>query len=173
MAMKDLIPFRARRRGSQVPAAREPVAYDPFLRLHDEIHRLFEHWLPDFRMPGAALAGASRTWGFMPDVDVRETRKEIEVTAELPGVDQKDLDVRLDGNTLVIRGEKREERSTQEGEWTHSERSYGSFLRSIPLGVEIDPEHVQATFKKGVLRITLPKRHAGDRDPGRIPVKAG
>jgi len=138
------------------------------------MNRLFDEFVA-----GAPERGDTRltfpggTWDFLPDVDVAETGKEMRVTVELPGVDEKDLDVRLDGDTLTIRGEKREETSERDGKWTHSECCYGSFVRSVPLGAEVDAGRVDATFKKGVLKIRLPKMKTSARDQGRIKVKAG
>jgi HSP20 family protein len=173
MALTDLIPFRKeRRRGESLPVRRDPD--NPFLRLQDEMNRLFDDFLPaPFRGRSDLMRFPDGDWGFMPDVDVRETKKNIQVTAELPGVDEKDLDVRLDGNMLTIRGEKRDEKTEKEGTWTRSECCYGSFVRSIPIAAEVDPDRVEATFRKGVLKVTLPKAKPEAADTGRIKVKAG
>jgi len=173
MALTDLIPFRKQRRGDESLPDRHN-AENPFLRLQDEMNRLFDDFLPaPFRGREDLLRFPDGGWEFMPGVDVRETRKDVRVTAELPGVDEKDLDVRLDGNTLTIRGEKRDEKTETEGAWTHSECCYGSFVRSIPLRAEVDPDRVKATFKRGVLKVTLQKAKPDAAETGRIEVKAG
>lgn len=173
MALSDLIPFRKGERMRETVAPRRPPQH-PLLRLQDEMNRLFDDFLPSHRHGRSDLApGPGTAWDFMPEIDVRESRKMIQVTAELPGLAEKDLDVRLDGNLLTIRGEKREEKTDTEGDWTHTERCYGSFVRSVPLGTEVDEAKIAATLKKGVLKITLPKRGGKAAGNGRIEVKAG
>ena len=173
MALTDLVPFRkSRRDGESLPA--RGSSDDSFLHLQEEMNRLFEEFLPaSFRGRGELTRLSGGDWRFMPDVDVRETKRDIRITAELPGVDEENLDVRLDGNTLTIRGEKRDEKTEMEGTWTRSECRYGSFVRAVPLGVEVEGDRVDATFKKGVLKVTLPKAKPEAGDAGRIKVKAG
>ena len=170
MALTDLVPFRRQRQhGGSVPAGR--TAQDPFISLQDEMNRLFDDFLPGFtrgRDDLAAFPGGS--WDFSPDVDVKETRKDIRVSVELPGVEEKDIDVRLDGSVLRISGEKREEKTEKEGTWTCSECCYGSFTRSVPLSTDVDAERAEATFKKGVLKVTLPKTRPSEGG-GRITVR--
>jgi HSP20 family protein len=97
-------------------------------------------------------------WGtFSPQVDVSETEDEIKVSAELPGLDQEDVDVSLTNGTLLIRGEKREEKEEKGESYYRSERAYGAFRRDIPLPSAVDVEQVDAVFKNGVLTVTLPK----------------
>jgi HSP20 family protein len=83
------------------------------------------------------------------------------------------LDVRLDGNTLTIRGEKREEESGGDRGWSHTECRYGAFVRTLPLDAEVDQENIEAIFKKGVLKVRLPKVNGGETERGRIKVTAG
>ena len=91
-------------------------------------------------------------------MDVRETAKQYAVTAELPGMDEGDIEVELKGNMLTIKGEKKEEREeTEEGDYHLTERRYGSFQRSFTVPPGVDPSGVTASFKKGVLTVTLPK----------------
>ena len=115
-----------------------------------QIDTLFEDWFG--RSMGGVLA---------PRVDVAEDEKAVTLTAELPGVNEKDIDVSLVGDQLTIKGEKRsehEEKKDVEGHVVHrTERSYGAFQRTITLPYQIDPNQVSADFKDGVLRITLPK----------------
>lgn len=173
MTPTNLVPFRKeRRRGHSSPARRD--SNNPFLRLQEEMNRLFEEFLPTpFRDRDDLMTLSEGNWDFMPEIDVRETRKNVQVTAELPGVDEKDIDVRLDGKLLMIRGEKREEKTENEGTWTRNECCYGSFVRSLPIRSEIDPNGIEATLKKGVLKVTLPKAKQDKEGAGRIEVKAG
>src|SRR5262245_28041839 len=105
---------------------------------------------------------------FDPRIDIEEKDGELQVTAELPGLEQKDFDVDLAGDMLILRGEKREEREDKAAGW--HERSYGRFERAIPLPVEVDTEHASAEFKNGVLRVHLPKSPEAREQTKRIPV---
>lgn len=134
-----------------------------------EIRDLFDRFFPGFD-GGLEFAGLEA--GFSPKLDVAETDKEIRVSAELPGVEEKDVDVSLSGGTLTIRGERRaeSERKDEKG-WVRREQSFGSFRRSIALPCEVDADKVAATFTRGILKITLPKAESAQNR--RIAVKAG
>src|SRR6266705_1796788 len=128
-------------------------AGDPFGYLRHQINRWFDDfWGESWLAPRETFAG------FWPQVDVIETHKEVKVCAEIPGVDAKDIDVSVEDGTLTIRGEKKYEREENEKGQYRMERSYGSFERAIPLPTEVDESKAKAEFKKGVLRLTLPKR---------------
>jgi HSP20 family protein len=103
-------------------------------------------------------------------VDVTETDKEVKVCAEIPGVEAKDVDVTVENGTLTIRGEKKFEREENEKGQYRMERSYGSFERAIALPTEVDESKAKAEFKKGVLRLTLPKRAGAQSRRKKIPV---
>jgi HSP20 family protein len=107
-----------------------------------------------------------------PRMDMAETDDSIEITAELPGVDEKDLDVSVEGDVLVIKGEKKSESEEKKKDYHVVERSYGSFRRSIRLPGVVDPEKVKAAFDKGVLRVTLPKPQEAKQNRRRIEVKS-
>jgi HSP20 family protein len=112
--------------------------------------------------------------GFAPAVNVRQTDKGVEVTAELPGIDEKNVEVSLAENALTIRGEKTEEKKEErEGGWQVSERSFGSFVRTIPLPVEVDEDKVSAQFRNGVLTVMLPIAADAERKAKKIEVKSG
>jgi HSP20 family protein len=102
-------------------------------------------------------------WGggngqFLPQIDLSETGKEVRVTAELPGLEERDVEVTLGSNMLTIKGEKKEEQEEEKGDYYHSERSYGYFQRAVQLPEGMDTDHAKATFKKGVLKVTIPKK---------------
>jgi HSP20 family protein len=126
---------------------------DPFGSLFREVQKTFE----DFsrRSP---LAGFGSDM-LAPRIDIAESKDAIDLTAELPGVDEKDVDVTLANGVLTIRGEKKAERDEKDKDknWHVVERSYGSFSRTIPLPFDPDLAKVEAKFDKGVLRIHLPK----------------
>ena len=129
----------------------------PLKAFRKDIDDLFQSWPPDLRLPDLA-------WGqtdFWPRVNVSETENELQVTAELPGVDEKNIDVTVTGDQVTIKGEKRSEVDEKQDEKGRSfrrmERSYGSFERTMALPFDIDPDKVHATFRNGVLTLTLPK----------------
>jgi HSP20 family protein len=121
-------------------------------RLRNEMERLYDRFF-DLR----PFRRFTEEGEWMPSVDVSETAKEIIVNAEIPGVEAKDIDVNLDGNVLTIKGERKREHEEKEENFHRIERSYGSFFRTLSLPSEVDGEKIKATYKKGVLRITLPK----------------
>ena len=106
-----------------------------------------------------------------PRVDVSETDTELKIEAELPGIDEKDVEVVLSDGRLTIKGEKKQEKEEKKKDYHMVERSYGSFARSIVLPFEADPDKVKATFAKGVLTVTVPKpprgQGQGEEDRGR------
>lgn len=146
-------------------------ALAPFYNLQRNIDRMFDDFFNEFGNFGLSRFDGDRSFGaFMPTVDVSETDTEIKVMAELPGLDEKDIDVSLAHNILTISGEKKAEKE-QKGENYHRiERSYGSFSRSVTLPGEVDANKVDAKFKNGVLTITLPK--TAQAQAKRITVKA-
>jgi len=145
MNLKSLIPVGRERN----VARRDPY---PFTSLQREIDRLFE----DFTR-GFPTISASAPAELMPSMDVTETDKEIELTAELPGLEEKDVQINLTDNMLTIRGEKKAEKEQKDKDYRLIERSYGSFMRSLELPTGINPDAIKATIDKGVLKVTVPK----------------
>ena len=148
MARQSLAPFRPGRGG----------IVDPFALLQREMNRLFEDVLPDAGLTGGQAGGA-----LVPRIEVSETEGEIRITAEMPGVAERDVEVTLDGDLLTIRGEKRLEREEERRDLHVTERAYGTFQRSLRLPFAADPEQVQARFEGGVLTTVLPKTQAQQR----------
>jgi len=157
MNLKSLVPSR-----QQSNLARRD--FNPFDLLQREIDRLFD----DFGRGLAAPAGSGPA-ALIPDIEVAETDKQIEVTVELPGLERKDVDISLEGNTLTIRAEKKAETEQKDKNVQLSERSYGMFLRVLELPVTVDPSAVQATMSNGVLKISIPK--PAQSQPKKIEVK--
>lgn len=155
MAIKSLLPWK--REGALAER-------DPFAEFRKEMDALVDGFFSGF--------GESRiAEDFRPRVDVKETDKEISVTAELPGVDEKDVEISLAGDVLTIKGEKKAEKEEKSEERYHFERSYGAFRRSFSLPCEVDADKATAAYKKGVLTITLPKTAAAAKST-KIEVKA-
>ena len=155
-------------------------ALQPFASLRREVDRLFEDfdrgfWAAPFRRAMFNLEPFGRRdieWADTPAVDIVEKDKAYEVTAELPGMDEKNIEVKLTNGALTIRGEKREEKEeTKSGYYLH-ERHFGSFERSFPMPEGVDTDKIEASFKKGVLTITLPKKPEAIKPEKKITVKA-
>lgn len=150
----------------------------PFEALRRDIDRVFESlrlapWgLPfarhgfEFEMPSLREAGLA------PAVDVTEKPTEYEITAELPGMDEKDVEVKLANGTLTIRGEKRDEKEEREKDYYLSERRYGAFLRSFRVPDGVDAAKIEASVAKGILTVRLPKSAEAQKGEKKIAVRA-
>jgi HSP20 family protein len=162
MTLKSIIPFGKR----SVPIKRELES--PFALLRKEIDELFDNFFRDFELEPYLGRWRDR---FTPNVDVVEDDKEVRVSAELPGMDEKDIEVTLNRDSLTIKGEKKEEKEDRGKDYYHMERSYGSFTRTITLPVDVDTDRAEATFKKGVLTVRIPKTREAIEEKKRITVK--
>jgi HSP20 family protein len=113
------------------------------------------------------------SWGKVPAVDVAETAKGYEITAELPGIEEKNVEVKYADGTLSIKGEKKDEREEKKENYYLSERNYGSFQRSFRVPDGVDTDKVEASFKNGVLTVMLPKTPEAQKKEKRIEIKQG
>jgi HSP20 family protein len=169
MAMRYLTPFRWGRRS--VPAGREGEGY-PIDIFQREMNKLFD----DF-FKGTGLKPFSEemeSFGeFTPQVNMTEDDKSIQVSAELPGLDEKDIEISLSKDSLTIKGEKKEETEHKDKEAYYMERSFGSFTRVLPIPKDVNTEKAEASFKKGVLTISLPKLEKEKQSQKKIKIKAG
>ena len=131
----------------------------PVLSLQHDMNRLFEDFFSGSRFPSLfERKGAGALAEFAtPQVDISETETEVRISAELPGMTEKEIDVTLAEGALTIRGEKKVERNDEKENYHVTERSYGSFQRTLTLPCEVDRESVDATFTNGVLNIVLKK----------------
>lgn len=160
--MRDLIPWGR----SRAPVRREDATYaSPFLTLRREMDRLFDDAFRGFGALGDWTGANSFGW---PNVEVTERDKEIRVTAELPGLEEKDIELSLEDGALTLRGEKRTEH--EDDDRRYSERFYGRFERRIALPAEVDEDHVKASFRNGVLTVTLPKTERARERAKRISI---
>ena len=151
----------------------------PFESLRREIDRLFDDFnggflgLPFHRSLFAAEPFMQREeWAAVPAVNIAETEKAYEITAELPGIDEKNIEVKLANGILTIKGEKQDEKEEKKKDYYLHERSFGSFERSFRVPEGVDKEKVEADFKKGVLTVTLPKTAEAQKAEKKITVKA-
>lgn len=169
MSVRDLLPW-SRNAGGQAPALYRDDDRNHFLSLHREMNRLFDEAFRSFDRSLPTFGGLSSFGAGWPNVEISETDKKIEVTAEVPGLEEKDVEVLLDDGVLTLRGEKRSE--TEDKDRQFSERFYGRFERRIPITSEIETDKVEAAFKKGVLTVTLPKSPNARSNVKRIAIKS-
>jgi HSP20 family protein len=140
--MRSLVPFRE---------SGAPMRPDfGLFGLHREIDRLFNEFVQ-------AIAQNDGTKSLTPNIEITETDETVEVTAEMPGLERKDVEISIEDDTLTIRGEKKVEENQKDKNVQHSERIYGMFMRVLQLPPGIDPSSVQAAMSNGVLKVTIPK----------------
>lgn len=161
-------PLSVFNRNRNALAPRDERSGDPFFQLHREMNRLFDDFFTDFGTP-SLFSGAGNGNSRPVHIEYKDTDRTLEIDAELPGVEEDDIDVQLQDNLLTIKAEKRFE----EEEEGRSTRSYSSFARSIALPYDIDGDKVEATFKNGVLKLTLPKPPEISAKTKKIPVHRG
>ncbi|MBX3462850.1 MAG: Hsp20/alpha crystallin family protein [Planctomycetes bacterium] len=175
--LEKWLPFRfprPHRRHPEAPArTASPVPFG-VAALRDEMDRMMERFWTN---PMAAFDTQDRWFGdfsqaqFEPKLDVVDEKNCLRVAMEVPGVDQKDLDLEVQDGVLTVRGEKRQEETSEEEGCYRTERSYGFFRRSVPLPAEVEAAKAEATFDKGVLTVRLPKSEKAKQATTKVPVK--
>ncbi|WP_353148655.1 Hsp20/alpha crystallin family protein [Pollutimonas bauzanensis] len=164
MSVRNLVPW-----GRRTPlSASSGSSEHPFFSLQRDVNRLFDDMFKGFDIGFPAdsmLNTLSSNW---PKVEVSDGEKVVRITAELPGMEEKDVELLLDGDVLTLRGEKRSQHEDAGKQF--SECFYGQFERRLRLGYDIDQDKVEATFKNGVLNIVLPKDEAAQSRVKRIPL---
>jgi HSP20 family protein len=161
MAFRDIIPSRRSRNEVADPMR------DPFFSFRSQMDRLFDDFFGDFG--GRSLTPPQRSFFAgtnWPSIEVNETENEYRVTAEIPGMEEKDINLALKDNMLTISGEKRSETQQDDKTRRMSEHFYGRFERTIPFDAEVDADKVAAKFKSGLLTVILPKNPKA-QDKGR------
>jgi HSP20 family protein len=162
--------------GGKSAASAPRAAWEPFESLRRQIDRAFEDF-GSWRWPFSRSAfEIEPLWrrelrGASPAVDIVEKDKEYEITAELPGIEEKDVEVKLTNDVLTIRGEKQEHKEEKKKDYYLSERHFGSFQRAFRVPEGIDPDKVEAAFKNGVLTVTLPKTPEAQKKEKKIQIK--
>jgi len=162
MNMRDLIPWG---RSQQTTPSRYRDEGDPFMTLHREMNRLFDDVFRGFDMAPFGDVSRMASW---PHVEVVDNDKDVRISAELPGLEDKDVEVLIGDGVLTIRGEKKS--AIEDKERAFSERTYGRFERRIPLAWEVEEDKIEASFKNGVLTVTLPKSAESRSEVKRIAV---
>lgn len=159
-----------------VNRARSAGAYPaPLARFHEEFDQIFDNLMQGFPYSPAPLLSSLRSrdvesW-LRPSVDIAASDKAYTISAEIPGVDEKDIDVKILGDTLVIRGKKEQKKEEKSGDYYCVERSYGSFQRQLSLPEDADTDAIKASCKKGVLTLEIPRRAAAALPSKQIEVK--
>lgn len=150
----------------------QPSTPEPWRSFRSEMDRMFDRFAKGFSFSSLEPFWTNNAELAAPAVDLTEDDKTYKVTAELPGMDEKDIDVTVSGGALVIKGEKKEEKEEKDKNYYLSERSYGSFQRSFSLPEGVDQDKIAANFAKGVLTVTLPKTADAQKTQKKIEVKA-
>lgn len=166
MNIDTLIPWTRKSGEAAAPADH------PLTTVQREMDRMFDDLWRRWE-PAIASNGSGGAFAWKPQADLVETPDAIKLSVELPGLDEKDVEVVTEGDRLIIRGEKRqdhEEKDEQTG-WLVTERRWGRFQRVLPLGAGVDRDRIEATFSKGVLTVTLPKTEEARRETKRIEIK--
>jgi len=156
-------------------------AMSPFVDLRRQMDRLFDEFARNLPFGGFQPSGSTgvpdvfgASFGMVPvNFEVSEGEKEIEIAAEVPGMDEKDIDVEVAGGMLTISGEKKSESEKSDKNVYMTERSYGSFRRSFRLPDTVDPDNISAKFDKGVLKVSVPKKAESQSKTRKIAVKSG
>lgn len=168
MTLRDLIPWT--RSQDLAPEFFRDERSSPFYTLHREMNRLLEEAFRGFTSPTFAGRRTDFVNPAWPKIEVTETDKHITVFAEIPGMEEKDVGLTLDDGTLIVRGEMKSE--TEDKDRQFSERFYGRFERRIPVGMDIEEDKIEASFKNGVLKVTLPKTERAQTKAKRIAINA-
>lgn len=169
MTLKEMVPWRW---GGLHRWEADERPRDAFRREIDSLHREMDRLIDDFWQGPGRSSLASFTGRLMPQVDESEDDKAYHVRVELPGMDKGDVDVSLSDGMLTIRGEKKEDEEEKGKDFYRRERHFGSFRRMIPVPGEVDETKIDASFKKGVLYVDLPKTAEAQQKVKHIEVKA-
>ena len=168
MSLKDLVPWR------KGPA--EEATVHPIAAMQREMNQMFNRMWAGEQMAWPTWAGMGEEFGsFVPNVEVSETDKMVQLSAELPGMSEEDIAVTLspDATMMTIKGEKKYEKEEKEKDFHRTERAYGSFRRTVPLPCPVNPSSVEAVFKKGVLDVRLQKADPQTTGVKQIKVTSG
>ena len=172
------VPVTSEERSVKAPTLSEP--WHPLENLRRQVDHLFEDFtrmplrFPFSRSSAFEIEPFWRRDVFahgIPAVDIAEKEKSFEITAELPGLDEKNIEIKLSNGNMIIRGEKKEETEEKKKDYYLSERHYGSFERIFSLPKGVDPDKIEAHFNKGVLTIELPKKPEAIKPEKVIPIK--
>jgi HSP20 family protein len=168
------------RSSGTTPAASLMQAWRPFDIFRRDVDRLFDDFaLNPFRLPLRRPAfdlepfWSADSWVAQPAMDLVERDNAFELSAEMPGLDEKNVEVNVANGVLTVKGHKEEDKAEKKEDFHLRERRFGSFVRSVRLPESVDAEHIEAAFKNGVLKVTLPKKPEAQTPVKKIEVKGG
>jgi HSP20 family protein len=162
---RDIIPWRRKKESVSSPRGDQ----SSFIELHQRMNDLFNDFFGGFDLGLSRFGSRFMT---APSIDMSETDEDIRITADLPGMDERDIQVTLENDILTIKGEKKQEQEEKKQNYHMVERSYGQFQREISIPVGVDREKIKATFKKGVLNVILPKTPEAKSTQKRIAISS-
>jgi HSP20 family protein len=164
--------------GKMLPVRRQETQTfhsDPFVQIRQEIDRLFDTAFRGFGFPstgfGREHTPMAQTDWLKPTLDIGASEKEYTISVELPGVDEKEVQLELINDTLKIKGEKKQQKEEKEKNYYRMERSYGSFQRMLSLPEDADQEKIHAVYKNGIMEITIPRKAAPKTEAKQIEIK--
>ncbi|PKN75308.1 MAG: molecular chaperone [Deltaproteobacteria bacterium HGW-Deltaproteobacteria-10] len=163
MKMRNLLPTVGRKKQSE--------DNHPFYALQRDMNSLFDDFFRGFDITPHGFYSSHPT-SFMPSVDVKESEKEFIIKAELPGMEEKEIEVMVTDDAVTIKGEKKEEKEDKGKNYYFMERSYGSFHRTISLDADIESGKAEASYKNGVLSITIPKSQTTKAKGTKVSIKS-
>lgn len=174
------VPVEKRTSVAATPAASLMQAWRPFENLRREVDRLFDDFnLNPFHLPLRRPAfdlepfWQADSWVAQPAMDLVERDNAFELTAEMPGLDEKNIEVDVANGVLTVKGQKEEDKVEKKEDFRLRERRFGSFVRSVRLPETVDADKIEASFKNGVLKVTLPKKPEAQKPVKKIEVKGG
>lgn len=172
MTLREIVPWRW---GGLRRWEPEEAPFGAFRRQMESLHREMDRLFEDMSSEPVRQTLNPQAWGrqlVMPDIDETEDDKAFNVSIELPGMDEKDVDITLSGRMLTIRGEKKAEKEEERQDYYRRERTFGSFRRTLELPGDVDESKIEASFRKGVLKIELPRTEEAQSKIKHIAVKA-
>jgi len=183
MDIKKLAPWNwfkkeEEQEGKMLPVRRQETQTfhpDPFVQIRKEIDRLFDTAFRGFGFPsmgfGRELTPMAQTDWLKPTLDIGASEKKYTISVELPGVDEKEVQLELINDTLKIKGEKKQQKEEKEKNYYRMERSYGSFQRVLSLPEDADQSNIKAVYKNGIMEITIPRKAAPKAEAKQIEIK--
>jgi HSP20 family protein len=172
MTLRDIVPWRWGGLRSWQP---DEGPFGGFRRQMETMHREMDRMFEDMTNVPARKSFFPQEWArelLMPEIDETEDDKAFHISVELPGMDEKDVDITLSGRMLTIRGEKKADEKEEGKDYYRRERTYGSFRRTLQIPGDVDESKIEASFKKGVLRVELPRTEEAQNKIKHIDVKA-
>lgn len=183
MDIKKLAPWNwfkkeQEQEGTMLPVRRQETQTrytDPFSQIRQEIDRIFESAFSGFGFPsigfGRELTPMAQSDWLRPTLDIGASDKDYTISVELPGVDEKDVQLELTNDSLKIKGEKKQQKEEKEKNYYRMERSYGSFQRVLSLPEDVDKDNIKAVYKNGIMNITIPRKAAPKSEIRQIEIK--